>query len=70
MRKAFSVTVALVALVVCTTLVVSEVSAAPVGTVGIMVKTQPNFFTMLHQWIMHLVQLFHCGSKVPAAAGK
>jgi len=34
MRKAFSVTVALVTLMLCTTLVASEVSAAPVGTVG------------------------------------
>jgi len=35
LRAALSVTVALVALMLCTTLVVSEVSAAPVGTVGI-----------------------------------
>jgi len=34
LRAALSVTVALVALMLCTTLVVSEVSAAPVGTVG------------------------------------
>ena len=59
MRIALSVTAALVVLMLCTTLVVSEVSAAPVGFVT--AKAPPNFFTMLHQWIMHFMQLFHCG---------
>jgi len=68
LRKAFSVTVALIALMVCTTLVASGVSAAPVGTVGMrVIATPPNFFTMLQQWIMHFVQLFHfhCGMPTP-----
>ena len=41
MRIAFKVTATLVALMLCTTLFVSEVSAAPVGTVGDMVRTSP-----------------------------
>ena len=62
MRKAFSLVVALVTLMLCTTLVASDVAAASVGTVGAMQPAgSPCFWTQLIQFLM---QLFHIGGRV------
>ena len=64
MRIAFSLTVALIALMLCTTLVASEVSASGNFGVG---NAPLNFFTMLHQLIMNFMHLwfFHVPTPLP-----